>query len=355
MTTAQKLPSMAQSLHKQLHVFNNEITIDQISEALRASFSNIDLDDYERIKQANGIFHKAIKELGADIKRTVLLNLVSKSLGTQNHHVLKAKNVADIQKVNRDNWYDFKVGRFTVIVGRSGTGKSILLEQEAQSLDSYDTLLLDYGNSHSLGTIEDYNKRMGTNLIGFKKSVYVDLEKKGSVIPTKRYKRIIIDEPFLAEYRHPIKKYVFLNAKNSHLILLLQAESDMFEFGINPTHAERFYDNMGPRVGFDRLIKIYQFDYKAAMKKRSPVERIKAAVHQDYVDDAIMVFHKSQSVDFTLKVSEVAEHLEREPSIISRSKNFNKVYDFYINSMDRNSDRTKSQMIRDINAGLNRE
>lgn len=78
----------------------------------------------------------------------------------------------------------------------------------------------------------------------------------------------------------------------------------------------------------------------------------------DYIDDTIMVYHESKSLDFTLKVAKLAMYLEREPSMISRSKNFTKAYDFFesLSLLDRhNNEAVKSKIIRDLNSGLNKK
>lgn len=353
MSTAQKLPSMASSIHNNFLKINEEITFDQVSDAVQASFSGIDLDDYESIKRANGTFHQFIKDLGVDIKRTALLNLVSKSLGSQNHHVLKAKNASDAQKSNGDHWYDFEPGRISVIVGGSGAGKSLLLTQCAPYIDSYDSLMIDFGLTHAPETIKTMNERYGTDHKGFKKAKYIDLGKKGVELPSGQYKKIVIDEAFtVSRLHHDGLVRLISNNRGGHVILVLQSDADLHEFGLEIDLAERVFENLG-RTNFESYVKVYQFNRKHLNKSTQAYEKIKKVVKKGYLDDVMRVYHETQSVEFAIKVAKIAQHLKREPSIISRSKNFDKVFDFYMNSMDRDSDLVKSQMIRDINSGLN--
>ena len=84
------------------------------------------------------------------------------------------------------------------------------------------------------------------------------------------------------------------------------------------------------------------------------IEKIKKLVSQNYVDDVVLVFHQRKSLDFALKVAEIAEFLQREPSIISRSKNFDDIYTLYSNTTDEYHIEIKSKIFEMLNNGLNK-
>lgn len=359
MTHAQNFPAIAESIHKQLtNKTNSDVSIDQIQKAVKKSFDGTS-DDYESIKKANGVFHKEIKELGVTIGRTVLLNMVSKALGHGNHHSLKGCSAKAVDTSHQEQWYDFKEGRVTVIIGTSGSGKSVLLTANAQHLDSPHTLLVDYGGSYTQKNIKAFNERYGTTYEGFKQSKYIDVERGMSIPSVSPYQRVIIDEGLtISRVQKEALRRAINESKKAHLVLLLQTESDMFEFGLNPVQAERFYENVGPRTDIqngESRVKIFQFSRDQIIKKKTPIEIIKGAVPKDYYDDAVSVFHESGSLEFTLKVAELAVHLKREPSIISRSKNLDEVYRFFQSTHNAKSEEAKSQMIRDLNTGLNKQ
>lgn len=353
---------MAESIHKQLtQKTNSDVSIVQIQQAVIQSFDGTP-DDYESIKKANGVFHKEIKELGVTISRTVLLNMVSKALGHGNHHSMKGQSISNKDVSLPEQWYDYKAGRVTVIVGTTGSGKSVLLTAHSKYLDSNDTLLVDYGGSYTQSNIDAFNKRFGTTYNGFKQSTYIDVEKGMGIPTTSFFHRVIVDEGMLINNvnREGLRRAINYSP-DAHLILLLQTESDMFNFGINPEWAEKIYKNLGPRIDIKNgwsYVKIFQFNRDRIEKNSSPIEIIKKAVSGDYIDDTIMVYHESKSLDFTLKVAKLAMYLEREPSIISRSKNFTKAYDFFesLSLLDRhNNEAVKSKIIRDLNSGLNKK
>lgn len=255
------LPAIAASIHQQLQNLNINVTSNQIAASVQKSFSDT-TNDYENIKKANGILHEDLKTIGAEIKRTSLLDVVARALGHKNHHALK-----QVSKASRQNWYDFAEGRITVIVGPYGSGKSVLIAKHSISLDSVDTLVVDYGNFYSRESIDRFNRETGSRYHGFRSATHIDAE-KGTAIPSPSgYKRIIIDEPSSIDHMQSKNlRRAIARSPNAHIILLMQAESDMTRYGMHPKYAERVIEKIGHHPGIKNgaeMIKAYLFDRKA--------------------------------------------------------------------------------------------
>lgn len=256
MTHTYNLTAITESIHKQIQKINNNVTFDQIKSAAEASFDG--LYDYEKIKKANGLFHSKLKALRVGIARTALLDIVAMSLGHRNHHSLKTTIGEFI--ILTDKWYSLKSGQITVIVGRVGTGKSVLVARESYSLDSPDTLVIDYGNSYSARIIQSFNDEHNTKYVGFSNSEYVDMQLDEPFPIKAGFSRIIIDEAHAVIEQHSNRlMQLFTLNPTAHLIILLQDTRDMRRFGLNPDAAEKVYGNLGTRAGYEEQVSAYLF------------------------------------------------------------------------------------------------
>lgn len=260
MTHTYNLTAIAESIHKQIQKTNYNISFDQIQSAAEASFDG--LYGYARIKKANGVFHTRLKALGVGVARTVLLDMVAMSLGHRNHHSLKS--ITNEFSIVSDKWYSLKIGQITVIVGRVGTGKSVLVASESHKFDSPDALVIDYGDSYSARTIQSFNKEHNTKYTGFNSAEYVNMQ-LGDLFPIKAgFNRIIIDEAYTVIEQHGNRlMQLFALNPTAHIIILVQDEMDMHRFGLNPDKAEKVYGNLGTRAGYEDWVKAYLFKPKS--------------------------------------------------------------------------------------------
>ncbi len=264
MSYTYNLTAITESIHKQIQKMNNNISFNQTQHAVEASFDG--LYDYEKIKKANGVLHTKLKKLGLDIARTALLDIVAMSLGHRNHHSLKSASEEFF--IVSDKWYSYKTEQTTVVVGRSGNGKSILVTSEAHRFDSPDTLLIDYSNSYSLETIQPFNKKYHTDYASFSKAKHINLRNEDQLPAKAGYSRIIIDEaiPVVDFYRKQLMQLFALNP-TAHLILLVQEVDDISRLGLNIDTAEQVYENLGMRPGYEDQVKAYLFKSQADNEK----------------------------------------------------------------------------------------
>lgn len=84
------LSAMAESILKQIYNTGYAISSETVSSCVEAAFTGHEIS-YELFKAANGRLHKLLtaQSTPIDIKRTVLLDMLARSLGFSNHHSLK--------------------------------------------------------------------------------------------------------------------------------------------------------------------------------------------------------------------------------------------------------------------------
>lgn len=89
------IPALAESLHKQLATIGQAITLQTLKQNVSDSFIGSEII-YDDIKVANGKLHKLLSAEALTVKRTVLLDMVAKAIGFENHHSLKHSQEKDI-------------------------------------------------------------------------------------------------------------------------------------------------------------------------------------------------------------------------------------------------------------------
>lgn len=87
--------ALAESLHKQLATIGQSITLQTLKQNVSDSFVGSEII-YDDIKVANGKLHKLLSDEALTVKRTVLLDMVAKAIGFENHHSLKHLQEKDV-------------------------------------------------------------------------------------------------------------------------------------------------------------------------------------------------------------------------------------------------------------------
>lgn len=128
--------------------------------------------------------------------------------------------------------HTFKSGVLSIIIGRSGTGKTRFIQQNAKTLDSKDTVIIDYGK----GMIWDYDKQSPSKDKCFPQSTYIDIQNTLNLPidePTlTNTKTLIIDEGCyifsqrrIAEKVEALKNAVLAN--DGEVIIIFQHEDNL--------------------------------------------------------------------------------------------------------------------------------
>lgn len=135
-------------------------------------------------------------------------------------------NGDNIYATKNTQWHDFQKGVLTVIIGTTGAGKSYLLQQQVNNLDSLDTVVIDYVKDAKYSK-EPY----------FKKSKFIDIHNMQNITidedTLQNTKRLIVDEAFIVFTQEGAVKErieMFKNAvlkNNGQVIVLLQCEDDL--------------------------------------------------------------------------------------------------------------------------------
>lgn len=89
------ITALAESLHKQLATIGQSITLQTLKQNISDSFVGSEII-YDDIKVANGKLHKSLSAEALTVKRTVLLDMVAKAIGFENHHSLKHSQEKDV-------------------------------------------------------------------------------------------------------------------------------------------------------------------------------------------------------------------------------------------------------------------
>lgn len=97
------ITALAESLHKQLATIGQAITLQTLKQNVSDSFVGSEII-YDDIKVANGKLHKLLSAEALTVKRTVLLDMVAKAIGFENHHSLKHSQEKDVSIKNLLNF-----------------------------------------------------------------------------------------------------------------------------------------------------------------------------------------------------------------------------------------------------------
>ena len=89
------ITALAESLHKQLATIGQSISLQTLQQNVSDSFVGSEII-YDDIKVANGKLHKSLSAETLTVKRTVLLDMVAKAIGFENHHSLKHSQEKDV-------------------------------------------------------------------------------------------------------------------------------------------------------------------------------------------------------------------------------------------------------------------
>lgn len=103
------LSAIAESISKQLQPLEQSVSVEVLKKLLNQSFYG-DETTYEFIKSANGRLHRLLINGSEDfdfqkpinIKRTVLLDIIARSLGHENHHAMKSFYEKNTSKLNHE-------------------------------------------------------------------------------------------------------------------------------------------------------------------------------------------------------------------------------------------------------------
>lgn len=154
-----------------------------------------------------------------------------------------------------NNWYQLYEGCITFVIGKSGSGKSILVARHSFDLDSERTLLVDAYNAYGIEHIQTFNRIHKTNYKGFVRSKHVSDITMGI---EAGYTRIIIDEAHRVLGKKEFAELLMLNP-SAHFILLVQDIFDLKGFGFNIEDAVKSYDSIGIKSGYETLVSAYMF------------------------------------------------------------------------------------------------
>lgn len=128
--------------------------------------------------------------------------------------------------------HTFKSRILSIIIGGSGTGKTRFIQQNAKSLDSKNTVIIDYGK----GMIWDYETQSPSKDKYFPQSTYVDIQNTLNLSidePTLAdTKTLIIDEGcYIFSQRRIAEKVEALKnavqANDGEVIIIFQHEDDL--------------------------------------------------------------------------------------------------------------------------------
>jgi hypothetical protein len=237
-------------------------------------------------------------------------------------YLFKPKNDGEAQKKDarkKEVLKNFGVsGNCIALIGSYGSGTNHLILESLHHIDSPRTLIVDPDGGFTkiqqsfLPTSKIWTDQNPTKLIPTSMMIENDF--------------LIINDAFEA-----IKKYSQLEeiidfASKGTIILLLRNKDELKIFGLDASKAEISMENIGPSDRKEQQVNGYVFNGIPKRCRFTPHEQIGQLITEDYVDDVFTVYRTSKSLDTALKAGVLAEYLEREPSIIARSKNFEKAY-----------------------------